>query len=431
MGGGASTQQKYKDPETQCLALQRMRPDYKGPTLLSADVGGTSSRLHLFLPPDEGGAEAEELVPPERKIHTAKYSNSKYDSFADIIRAFLEDAGLDKPPDYACLAMAGTIVDNRVQFINLGWTVDGALIEKEFKIRKVVLINDFVAQGYGCLTLDTDKDCEVLQAAPVREGAPMAVVGAGTGLGEAFLTTGFNGDYDVWPTEGGHAEFAPRASGSSNLEFEMVQYLQIKYSAKARVSIERVVSGRGLGNIYEFLAWKFPEKINKQVHRAFIGPVEGPRLFDPAAITMAAARGDCVLSKWAVELFCSAYGSEVGCVGLTYMPFGGLFVTGGVTHKLREFIKGKKGGPVNHFMEAFYDKGRVTPMLMKVPVFLVRGEDLGERGAMLKAQRLFLEDKAAQKEELRAPGGPLGGLRLSAQAAAPPFPLLALLSRPS
>merc|ERR1719221_1342315 len=190
------------------------------------------------------------------------------------------------------------------------------------------------------LTINPREDCDVLQNVPPVESAPIAVIGAGTGLGEAFLTTGLNTDYEVWPTEGGHAEFAPRQDGSSKLEFEMIQYLQIKYSAKARISVKRVVSGRGLGNIYEFLAWKYPEKVNRAVHQRFIGPLEGPRTFDPAAITDGANSGECELCKQAVQMWCGAYGAEAGVVGLTYMPFGGLYITGGVTSKLRSWLLG-------------------------------------------------------------------------------------------
>jgi len=368
--------------------------------LLSADVGGTSSRLHLFLPPpDSCPMDTDVVVPPERRIYEAKYENKRYESFTEICKTFLKEAQMDKPPALACLAVAGVVVDHRCTFINLGWTIDGAELSKELRIPHMSLINDFVAQGYGILTLDDREDCEVIQHARKLEGAPIAVLGAGTGLGEAFLTTGANGDYEVWPCEGGHAEFAPRQDGSSKLEFELVQYLQIKYSAKARVSVERVVAGRGISNIYEFLAWKYPEKVKKKIHSEFIGPMDGPRLFDPSVITRAAVKGECELCVKAVEMWTSAYGAEAGVVGLTYMPFGGLYLTGGVTHKLRDFVMGKHGkkhhqkaqGDHDFFMDAFLDKGRVTTMLMRVPVYLVKGEDMGERGAMLKASRLYFE----------------------------------------
>mmetsp|Transcript_11568 Transcript_11568/g.24365 ORF Transcript_11568/g.24365 Transcript_11568/m.24365 type:complete len:411 (-) Transcript_11568:157-1389(-) len=400
MGNGAGTQKSQSDVESSvrsgCLAV--LPPDFDGPMLLSADVGGTSSRLHLFLPPGPN-EKSSLLVPPERKIFECKYKNNKFESFSEIVGSFLKDCPVRKTPLLACFAVAGVVVENSATFVNLGWTIRGDQLQQDHNIKRVVLINDFAAQGFGMLTLNPRKDCDILQDVPPKDGAPRAVLGAGTGLGECFLTTGSNADYEVWPTEGGHAEFAPRQDGSSKLEFEMIQYLQIKFSAKARISVERIVSGRGLGNIYEFLAWKYPERVNKVVHRRFIGPVEGPRTFDPAAITDAANNGECELCKQAVTMWCSAYGAEAGVVGLTYMPFGGLYVTGGVTNKLRSWILGDpKHGCHGPFMEAFLDKGRVTPMLMRIPVYLVRGEDMGERGAMLKAMRLYAEHSWGRKK---------------------------------
>jgi len=359
--------------------------------LLSADVGGTGSRLHLFLPPATlHPKESDFFVPPERMIYEKQFKNERFESFMEVLQTFLKEAGIVKPPLLACLAVAGVVVENSARFVNLGWEISGRKIEETLGIERVELINDFAAQGYGILTLNRDKDCEPLQKATVKDGAPIAVIGAGTGLGEAFLTVGAEGDYEVWPSEGGHAEYAPRQEGSNSLESELLQYLLIKYSEKARVSVERVAAGRGIANIYEFLAWKYPEKVNKAVHRSFIGPIEGPRTFDPAAITKAATSGICQLSKQAVDIWAGAYGSEAGVVALTYMPFGGLYLTGGVTSKMKDWLSGKTTGH-STFLEAFLDKGRVTPMLMRVPVYVVTGEDMGERGAMLKATRIYLE----------------------------------------
>lgn len=396
MGSGASQpEQKPAPPILRSIstAQANLRKDYQGDTLLSADVGGTGSRLHLFLPPDSlNPTEADFFVPPERMIFEKQYKNERFESFMDVVRLFLQEAGLEKPPLLACLAVAGVVVDNSARFVNLGWEISGRKIEEAFCIQRVELINDFVAQGYGILTLNPKKDCEILQDAPIKHGAPIAVIGAGTGLGEAFLTVGAQGDYEVWPSEGGHAEYAPRQEGSKSLETELLQYLTIKYSEKSRVSVERVAAGRGIANIYEFLSWKYPEKVNRAVHRSFIGPIEGPRTFDPAAITKAASAGICELSKQTVDIWAGAYGSEAGVMALTYMPFGGLYLTGGVTSKMKDWLSGKKTGQ-STFLEAFLDKGRVTTMLMRVPVMVVQGEDMGERGAMLKATRIYLEQQ--------------------------------------
>jgi len=391
---GGTQKQEAAPLKSACLA--NVRSDHKGPMILAADVGGTSSRIHLFLPPETDLDVDVAVLPPHRKIYEAKFSNCKFDSFTEVLRTFLADSGMEKRPQIACLAVAGVVFDNRCKFVNRGWVISGSQLEQDLGIARVVLINDFAAQGYGIISLNKSTDCDVLQNVPAKEGSPIAILGAGTGLGEAYGTTGPNGDYEIWPTEGGHREFAPRHNGSTNIEFEMIQYLQIKFSARARVSVERVVSGRGLGNIYEFLAWKFPQEINKEVHQRFIGPVEGPRNFDPAVVSASASTGESKLCEMAVDMWCGAYGSEAGVVALKYMPLGGLYLTGGVTNKLREFILGRtKHGST--FMEAFLDKGRVSTMLKRVPVYLVRGEDLGERGVILKAQRLYKEQNLLRR----------------------------------
>lgn len=398
MGGGAgkhnthtTTSINVVPPRDDKVPLLRpkMRPNQlkHPPVLLTADVGGTTSRLHLFRPPSS--ISSCKLVPESDIIRTQKFANSKYESFSEVVQEFLAACALPEPPYLACFAVAGAIVDNSCHLVNLGWRMDGNTLAEDLGIHQVHMINDFEAQGYGILTLDTTTECDMLQDAPVQPGAPICVLGAGTGLGEAFLTTGENGDYEVWPTEGGHAEFAPRQDGVSKLQFEMVQYLLIKFSAKSRISVERIVSGRGIANIYQFMAWRFPEKVNKKVHERFLN-IEGGHQDDPAVIVEAARSGECVLSEQTLDIFCSAYGSEAGVLALTYMPFGGLFVTGGVTNKVRDFILGEKGTP-GSFMDAFLDKGRVSPMLKKVPVFIARGEDMGERGVKFKAMRMYGE----------------------------------------
>ena len=120
------------------------------------------------------------------------------------------------------------------------------------------LINDFVANGYGLLTLDESKECVTLQAAPKIAGAPIACVGAGTGLGECFSTAVESGaPYESYPSEGGHAEWAPRSA----LEVELLEFMKSKFEQKHRVSVERVISGPGLATMYEFFATRFPEKV--------------------------------------------------------------------------------------------------------------------------------------------------------------------------
>jgi glucokinase len=146
----------------------------------------------------------------------------------------------------ACFAVAGPVTNNCVSFTNRdSWSIEGDDIARTFGIQVVKLVNDFVAVGYGLLTLKDETECQVLQAAPKVHGAPIACIGAGTGLGECFLTVGPRGHYVCYPTEGGHTEFAPR----SPLEIRLLAALLKKFKSHHRVSVERVVSGIGLWNV--------------------------------------------------------------------------------------------------------------------------------------------------------------------------------------
>ena len=182
------------------------------------------------------------------------YHNEDYASFGDVVRAFLAEAAVCKPPVTACLAVAGPVKNNVVRFTNRDtWEIDGDQIGEELGIKKVVLINDFVAAGYGVLTVNVEKECLTLQKADRDSSAPIACIGAGTGLGQCYLTPsgsdGVDGDYRCFPSEGGHAEYAPR----NELEFRLLTFLKEKFNAKHRVSVERIVSGTGLSNVSTYI----------------------------------------------------------------------------------------------------------------------------------------------------------------------------------
>lgn len=147
-----------------------------------------------------------------RLIVNKKYRNEDFASFADVLRRFLsEDARVGRPPVTACFAVAGPVKDNAVRFTNRdSWSIDGGLVADELGIPVVRLVNDFLAVGYGILTLDVDKECIPLQKGMKDVSAPIACIGAGTGLGECFLTPSADGEYQCFPCEGGHADFAPR-----------------------------------------------------------------------------------------------------------------------------------------------------------------------------------------------------------------------------
>ena len=205
---------------------------------LCGDIGGTNTRLSLF--------EVSEAAPSGSLLFNNSYLNSGYKSFNELYSVFIADAGETRCPVTACFAVAGPVKNNCVVFTNRDqWTIDGDSLSKTLGIQKIRLINDFVANGYGLLTLDLDKECRPLQENPRISSAPIVCIGAGTGLGECFLTPDQNGNYQCFPSEGGHAEFAPRNA----LENDLLNFLKAKFDQQHRVSVERVVSGTGLANV--------------------------------------------------------------------------------------------------------------------------------------------------------------------------------------
>lgn len=217
---------------------------------------------------------------------------------------------------------------------------------------------------------------------------PKCCLGAGTGLGECYLTPNDDGGtYTCYPSEGGHVEYAPR----NDLEVEMFKYLLNKFKGTNRISVERVVSGVGLANVYEFLAQKYPNRIEKAVHKEFLeaGDEQG------RVVATNAKPGS--LCYQAMEIMMSAYGCETGSAAIKWIPTGGLFLTGGLTPKNIGFIEGLD----TDFMKAYTNKGRLSPLLERVPLFAVMTEDLGVRGAhkaALMVYKQYMDEKNGSRQ---------------------------------
>eukprot|EP00172_Hildenbrandia_rubra_P004537 Plantae.Rhodophyta-Hildenbrandia_rubra.ctg9345.p1 GENE.Plantae.Rhodophyta-Hildenbrandia_rubra.ctg9345~~Plantae.Rhodophyta-Hildenbrandia_rubra.ctg9345.p1 ORF type:complete len:426 (+),score=65.12 Plantae.Rhodophyta-Hildenbrandia_rubra.ctg9345:187-1464(+) len=357
--------------------------------ILAGDIGGTNSRLVLYENNAiSTGPSEREILEGHDVISQIYYKNHDYSSFTQILAEFLSHDANIGPISSACFAVAGPVSSNRINFTNReGWIIDAHDIKQEFPIKEVRLINDFVANGYGLLGL-RKSDCEVLQEGRKSPDQPIALVGAGTGLGECFLTPDENGRYVAYPSEGGHVEFAPKTA----LEEELLNFIQKKVKPpldtaakkdndpgveKPRISVERVVSGGGLENIYEFMRKKYPDEVDATHDEEVLSAQEKGRV-------ISALKYDYTLCKMTLELMFKAYGSEVGNVALKYMPYGGLYVAGGIAPKNLEFIN----SPNSEFMKSFWDKGRMRTIMADFPVYVVKKEDLGLRGAHVVASRL-------------------------------------------
>lgn len=374
--------------------------------LLTGDIGGTNSRMALY---DTSSPEALKVKIYRNQDHLPTDNTTNNTGFQDkIVTPFLklcfEDLKISSnevdniSSDFrilACLACAGPVQNNRVRLSNLGnLLVDGMALGNASSpylvhIQHCSVINDFVAQGYGCLTLQPNEVRHLHGPKAFPDSGPKVCVGAGTGLGECYLTPAVGtGIYSCFPSEGGHVEYSPKC----DVEIKMLKYLRHKFESKTRISMERVVSGIGLANVYDFLSNEYPDRVDKKIQKEFdaAGDDKG------RVVATNATEGSLCLQ--AIELMMSAYGSEVGNAAIKFIPTGGLFVTGGLTPKNIKHIEGKN----SKFMEAYVDKGRVKPLLDTVPLFAVMTEDLGVRGAykcaMMDFERICGETRESKPQ---------------------------------
>jgi len=346
--------------------------------LLAGDIGGTKTILRLVQtsPENDSGTQLQLTT-----RHEQTYSSQAYPDLVPMVKEFLhaaqENQGETIQPERGCFAIAGPVVNNRSSLTNLAWSLDGERLEEELDLKRVELINDFAAVGYGVFGLD-EADTHTLQAGNPDPGAPAAIIGAGTGLGQGFAIK--QGSYrQVFPSEGGHADFAPR----SELEFQLLRYLLDKHQI-SRVSVERVVSGQGIVSIYQFLRDREFAHESPDIAEAITTWERQTGLktktVDPAAvIAQAAAEGRDLICQKAMEIFISAYGAEAGNLALKLLPYGGLYVAGGIAGKNLSLMK------EGLFLQAFSHKGRVSPLLDKVPVHIVLNPQVGLIGAALRA----------------------------------------------
>jgi glucokinase len=305
--------------------------------VVAGDVGGTKTLLRCV---DGNGV----IVAEER------FESGAYPAFDGLLGRFLENC--PGPIDSACFAVAGPVLAGRAELTNLGWLVDGVQLAQRFAIRSVSLINDFYAIAYGMPFL-ADNDLQSLNPGRRDRMASMAVMGAGTGLGEAIVTSHPSGGWVVIPGEGGHADFAPQDEEQTRLFLA----LQKKYGG--HVSWERLLSGMGLESIYEFLT----------------GAVK-----DPAEISRLAMEGDAAALR-TMHIFVDIYGSEAGNMALRVLARGGVFLAGGIAAKNVPFFTDGR------FLAAFTRKGRFSDLMRTMPVDLVVDETVGLIGAVEHARR--------------------------------------------
>jgi glucokinase len=331
--------------------------------ILAGDIGATRTRLAAFE------TEGNRLQCVVEKT----YKSQEHDGLAPLLVEFIRREGI--PVHSACLGVAGPVRGGRSKISNLGWIIDSLELSKLLKLSSVGLLNDLEAYAYGIDALESKDFISLSEGSEDAEGN-RAVISARTGLGVAGLYwDGFR--HHPFACEGGHADFAPRNA----LEIELLAYLQKKHG---RISCERILSGPGIRNIYDFLrdAGKAeePEWLQEQM-KAAADP--------PALISQLGLEGKAAICEQTLKIFVGVFGAQAGNCALNFMSSGGIFIGGIIAAKVVAKIK----EPV--FMEAFLDKGRMGTLLQDMPVKIVLNDDCG----IIGAARYTLVQKA-----FRAPG---------------------------
>jgi glucokinase len=331
--------------------------------VLAGDIGGTNTRLAIY---DVPAAGVRGLGP----VFEQTYPSAAHESFDVIAETFLRAAADQLSPSAsvasACLGIAGPIENNVCRATNIPWVVDGNELSRRLDIARVVLVNDFHAAALGITAVGPEQLVALGGAPPIAHG-PMAVLGAGTGLGQAFLFwSPTESRYRVVASEGGHVDLAARTS----LEHGLVRFLTVKYG---RVSCERVLSGRGLVDVFTFLS---EEPACQGLIRAeTTAALDDPGQDRAATISQHALAGTDPVCEMALSIFCSVLGATAGNLGLMVLATGGVFVAGGIAPRILPFLE--RGG----FREAFDRKGRLQSLIERLPAYVVMHPQPGLLGA--------------------------------------------------
>jgi glucokinase len=331
--------------------------------VLAGDVGGTKTLLRLV------GGDGATLM-------QERYESAKHAHLTAMVQVFLEKAKEFPRPRVAAFGVAGPVVEGTSKTTNLPWQLSERGIEEVCAFERVKLMNDFEATAYGVIGLEAAKLAVVQEGTPSVSGN-IAVIGAGTGLGEALIIPMPTGSRDadarhrwhVVATEGGHSDFSPR----DELEVELLRWLRTRHG---HVSWERVVSGMGIANIYKFLrdTGVVPEgeAIANEMKTTDAGAVIGKH----------ALEGTDALCMKTIDVFVSAYGAEAGNLALKGLATGGVYITGGIAPKLLPKLTD------GAFLRSYRDKGRLSALVEKASVKVVLDQEVPLRGSAYVASTM-------------------------------------------
>jgi glucokinase len=326
--------------------------------ILAGDIGGTKTVIALYQ--HTGHNDLEQL-----RLETFPSQESL--SLDTILNEFLKQTP-QQSLHAACFGVAGPVINGQCHTTNLPWSLSEAALAKYLNVQRVKLLNDLEATAYGMLFLGATERVPLNQGKADSVGN-IAVVAAGTGLGEAMLYWDGNQHHPI-ASEGGHCDFAPR----NDREIELLKYLRQRLNG--HVSYERILSGPGLFNIYQFLRdtgyGNEPNSLREEL-----------RTGDPSAtISRHALAGDEPLCVAALEMFAAIYGAEAGNLALKCLAAGGVYIGGGIAPKILPALN------QGIFMEAFLDKGRFATLLKDIPVSVATNPQTALLGAAQYALRM-------------------------------------------
>ena len=310
--------------------------------LLAGDIGGTKTSLALY----------DSATAPLAPIAEQTVPNEAYPGVEDIIERFL--AGLPARPRTACFGVAGPISDNRVRMTNLPWTLHALTLQQQFGLERVTLINDMVATAMGTVHLPAENLHTLNHGQPDPVGA-IALIAPGTGLGEAFLLR-HHGRFSPYPSEGGHASFAP-------VDEEQIRLLRFLSLRQGHVSTEQACSGRAIPDLYDFLCGER----GTDLHPLGADPQQPDRTGAIVAAALAGGTGGETAQNIAtatLRLFCSILAAEAANLVLKVLATGGLYIGGGIPPRILPFLH--SDAFMSHFCRGVY-----KDMLATVPVHVI------------------------------------------------------------
>lgn len=316
--------------------------------MLAGDVGGTNTRIGLFRPTSE--------YPVLKDIQI--FSSQAYPDLESVVRQYLKTREVTIAG--ACFGIAGPVKNGRCRATNIPWEVSESNLKNVFSWPIVRLINDLEAMGAATRILKKEELC-VLQKGEKDKQGHRGMVAPGTGLGMSLIVKAKD-DYISIPSEGGHMDFAP----NSEQEVELWRYIR---KSKGHVSVERIVSGRGLVVIHRWL-------IDEKGAKAPSWLIERMKEYDPARlISEAALRGEDLGCRKALEMFVAVLGAVAGNLALIALTYGGIYLGGGILPKILPFLKEE------NFLNSFTNKGRFRDLLKTIPVYVITNEQPALLGA--------------------------------------------------